>query len=252
MKDLRNGEFVAGSLQGHAGHPSVRTLLEELAVFAAASMRRSTGIEKIEVVITLHREHHAIVAAGSSAAAGLIEEAEQSYGEGPGFVALETQSTVLIGDTRKDSRWDGFADFLETEGYRSVLAIPIPAVPDSSAVVCLFTPVARAFNLAAVSAAEDFAEHAGLTLREAVTSSSLELTAQDSGEAAESRRIIDLACGAIMAQNRCSQSEALKTLTHASRNRKQKVLNLAEEFLHSLVSGSDQTVLGSPPSTSDG
>jgi hypothetical protein len=50
-----------------------------------------------------------------------------------------------------------------------------------------------------------------------------------------------------MAQNRCSQAEALKTLIDAARNRKQKVLLIATEFLHSLVIGTEQTTLGPSP-----
>jgi hypothetical protein len=243
MEDASNSEAAALPLQHRPGHEGVLTLLQDLAVFAAASISRSTGIEAIEVAITLHRQHYANVAAGSSASARLIQEAEQSWGEGPGFDALETQSTMLISDTRKASRWGRFSDFLETEGYRSALAVPIPAVPDASAVVCLFSPAARAFNLLAVAAVEDFAEHAGLTLRQTMTGTSIDPTAQNLSEAAESRRIIDLACGAIMAQNRCSHAEALKSLMEASRNRKQKVLLIAEEFLHALVRGSDHTIL---------
>lgn len=251
MEDVSNSEAGALPLQHRPGHQGVRTLLEDLPVFAAASLSRSTGVAAIEVAITLHRQHQASLAAGSSASARLIQEAEQSWGEGPGFDALETQSTMLISDTRKNSRWGTFSDFLETEGYRSALAVPIPAVPDASGVVCLFSPAARAFNLVAVAAVEDFAEHAGLTLRQTMTSNSLDSSARDLSEAAESRIIIDLACGAIMAQNRCSQAEALKTLIDASRNRKQKVLLIAEEFLQALVRGSDQTFPGSSPITSD-
>jgi len=251
MEDVPNSEAAALPLQHHPGLQGVRTLLEDLAVFAAASIGRSMGDEAIEVAITLHRQHYARVAAGSSASARLIEEAEQSSGEGPGFDALETQSTMLISDTRKDSRWGKFSNFLEIEGYRSALAVPIPAVPDAYAVVCLFSPAAGAFNLLAVAAVEDFAEHAALTLRQTMTSTSLDPATQDLSEAAESRRIIDLACGAIMAQNRCSQAEALKTLIDAARNRKQQVLLIATEFLHSLVMGSDQSNLGSSPTTSD-
>lgn len=251
MEDVSNSEAAALPLQHQPGYQGVRTLLEDLAVFAAASIGRSMGDEAIEVAVTFHRQHYARVVAGSSASARLIQEAEQSWGEGPGFDALETQSTMLISDTRNDSRRGKFSDFLDIEGYRSALAVPVPTVPDAYAVVCLYSPAAAAFNLLAVAAVEDLAEHAGLTLRQIMTSTSIDPVAQDLGEAAESRRIIDLACGAIMAQNRCSQAEALKSLIDAARNRKQKVLLIATEFLHSLVMGSDQTTRGSSLTVGD-
>jgi hypothetical protein len=154
-------------------------------------------------------------------------------------------------DTDEDPGLVELGREIEMERHLQALAVPIPAVPDAYAVVCLFSPAAGAFNLLAVAAVEDFAEHAALTLRQTMTSTSLDPATQDLSEAAESRRIIDLACGAIMAQNRCSQAEALKTLIDAAKNRKQQVLLIATEFLHSLVMGSDQSNLGSSPTTSD-
>lgn len=47
----------------------------------------------------------------------------------------------------------------------------------------------------------------------------------------ESRTTIDLACGVIMAQNRCSQEEAMALLAKASSHRNQKLRELAADIL---------------------
>jgi AmiR/NasT family two-component response regulator len=57
----------------------------------------------------------------------------------------------------------------------------------------------------------------------------------------QNRTVIDLACGVIMAQNRCSQEEAMALLMQASSNRNQKLRVLAAEVLGRVSSGSVTT-----------
>ena len=56
----------------------------------------------------------------------------------------------------------------------------------------------------------------------------------------ESRTVIDLAVGSIMAQNRCSQDEAFTILKDASSHRNIKLQQLAQHLIASL---------GQPPPT---
>jgi len=51
----------------------------------------------------------------------------------------------------------------------------------------------------------------------------------------ESRTAINLACGVIMAQNRCSQAEAMDILTKVSSNRNQKLRDVAAELIEQLT-----------------
>jgi AmiR/NasT family two-component response regulator len=57
----------------------------------------------------------------------------------------------------------------------------------------------------------------------------------------ESRTSIDLACGVIMGQNRCSQAEAMAILTKVSSNRNQKLRVVAEDLLATLAGGEVRT-----------
>lgn len=52
----------------------------------------------------------------------------------------------------------------------------------------------------------------------------------------EHRTTIDLACGVVMAQNRCSQDEAMRILTSVSSNRNQKLRVVAADILGSVTS----------------
>ena len=52
----------------------------------------------------------------------------------------------------------------------------------------------------------------------------------------ENRTSIDLACGVIIAQNRCSQDEAMAILTRVSSNRNQKLREVAADVLRRVTS----------------
>ena len=55
------------------------------------------------------------------------------------------------------------------------------------------------------------------------------------------RTAINLACGIVMGQNRCSQSEAMDILIKVSSHRNQKLRVVAEEMLSNLTGGDIRT-----------
>jgi len=65
--------------------------------------------------------------------------------------------------------------------------------------------------------------------------------ADDLEAALESRTAINLACGVIMAQNRCSQAEAMEILTRVSSNRNRKLRDVATELIQQLSGDRIQT-----------
>ena len=65
--------------------------------------------------------------------------------------------------------------------------------------------------------------------------------AEDLKAAMEHRTSIDLACGVIMAQNRCTQEQAMGILTRVSSNRNQKLRDVAAEVLRNLTDGTVRT-----------
>jgi AmiR/NasT family two-component response regulator len=79
-----------------------------------------------------------------------------------------------------------------------------------------------------------YAYHASKALRLVVRISQLADAKADLAAAMESRTTIDLATGAIMAQNRCSQETAVKILKIASSTRNVKLRDIAASVVASL------------------
>ena len=86
-----------------------------------------------------------------------------------------------------------------------------------------------------------FAAAAHCTLHLSVRISTAQNRAEDMEAAMQSRTAINLACGVIMAQNRCSQAEAMDILTRVSSNRNRKLRDVATELIEQLSGGSIQT-----------
>jgi len=93
---------------------------------------------------------------------------------------------------------------------------------EASAALNFFASPAGVFSEAAVRDAAGFAEIAGHAVRLAAKVATIQGVAQDMEAAMKSRTAIDLACGIVIAQNRCTRSEAMKILTKSSSTRNQK------------------------------
>jgi GAF domain-containing protein len=164
-----------------------------------------------------------------------MDEIQQRYGAGPCLHAMNTGTTVLVPDTRHDTRWPEYGYAIAQLGQLSVLAVPLTLDEDSKAALNIFAPDVNAFGSKAIDDAELFAGHAQSSLRLAVRVATSQQLAADLRAAMESRTAIDLAAGIIMGQNRCSQEEAMAMLARASSGRNQKLRTVAENMVASLT-----------------
>jgi AmiR/NasT family two-component response regulator len=86
-----------------------------------------------------------------------------------------------------------------------------------------------------------FAAAAHNTLHLSVRMDTAHRRAEDLDTAMKSRTAINLACGVIMAQNRCTQEEAVEILTKVASNRNRKLRDVATELIEQLSGTSVQT-----------
>jgi AmiR/NasT family two-component response regulator len=99
----------------------------------------------------------------------------------------------------------------------------------------------RAFPLQAIADARSLAELAARSLSPVLELIKARAAESDLRSALESRTSIDTACGVIMAQNRCSYSDAIGIISRASSHRNIKVRKVAEGILESLPGGPPRT-----------
>ena len=238
-----NAEDEAAALQLQdllMGTENVEDFLGRLAEFSAAMLSAAAGAE-IECGVTLQRRKKTMTVAGSSPRAVILDRIEQAIGDGPCIEALRTKSVVLLADVDTDPRWPDYQLQLAAQGCRSTLGVPLEIGQDAAAALNFFGADTGLFTPELIAKAAGFADLAGRSLRLAVRIGTAQSRAEDLKAAMEHRTSIDLACGVVMAQNRCTQEEAMGILTQVSSNRNQKLRDVAADVLRNLTGGEVRT-----------
>lgn len=219
---------------------NVADFLTELSSVAASAVSEDAGVF-VECGVTLQRRKRSATIAGSSERAVVLDKLEQVLGEGPCIAALEAMKPVILSNVETDTRWPKYQKLLAENGCRSVLGVPLALDGHQSAALNFFASEPDVFADEVVRRAEGFADLAGRALRLALRIADAQNLADDLRAAMANRTTIDLACGVIMAQNRCSQDEAMALLTKASSHRNQKLRDLAAGVIGRVSDGAVTT-----------
>ncbi|WP_457947727.1 GAF and ANTAR domain-containing protein [Pseudarthrobacter sp. alpha12b] len=219
-------------------NPEVEAFLQDLAAYAAARLGGQGHECACDIVVL--RPKKPAARAGSNSSAHVISGLESKLGDGPGITAMRTAKTVLVADLRREDRWPEYVHAVQGRGFRSVLSIPASLEGDSQGVLTFYCSHPLAFGSNGINAAEAFVRQASKGLTLALRMLKLEETKDGMNAAMQTRTVIDLATGAIMAQNRCSQAAAFKLLRDASSTRNIKLRDVAAAVVAS-VAGAAET-----------
>jgi GAF domain-containing protein len=209
----------------------VAELLGELATFSAFTLSVRNDVL---CGVTLMRRRKPATVATSDPSVHALDELQYGLGEGPCLTALRELTTVHIPDLRAEERWPRYAAAAWEEGIGSILSVPLPLEGEANAALNLYSTHTNAFSGADIEGAEAYAAQASKALRLAVRVAQLTDDRKHLTTAMESRTTIDVAVGAIMAQNRCSQESALKILKIASSTRNMKLRDVAAAVVASV------------------
>jgi hypothetical protein len=213
-------------------NPEVGQFLDELAVYSAA--RLSSPGREVSCGISVIRHKKATTVASSSQGALAMGQLQHKYGDGPCLTAMRGTATVLVPDLRLEGRWPAYVRAVSGLGILSLIGVPLRLEGPSRAVLALYSELPYAFSAQSIAGAEAFAEQASRGLQLALRLGQLQDTRDDMSAAMKSRTVIDLATGAIMAQNGCSQNAAFKVLLQVSNTRNIKLSEVAARVLSSI------------------
>ncbi|MFE4196132.1 GAF and ANTAR domain-containing protein [Paenarthrobacter sp. NPDC056912] len=208
--------------------------LGELAVFSAAAVSEAVGFPVL-CGITLSRRRRTATVAGSTHEARLIDEVQQAYGDGPCLEAMRSHTTVHVPDTSTEERWSDYCTVIAQRGHLAALCVPLELDEGATAALNFFAPQANVYDEATIRSCELYASQAERSLRLAVRIGVKQQHADDLQDAMQNRTVIDLACGIIMGQNRCTQDQAFQILKKASSSRNQKLRDVAQTLIESVA-----------------
>ncbi|MHC6229380.1 GAF and ANTAR domain-containing protein [Arthrobacter sp. MMS24-T111] len=234
-----------------SGTQTLADSLDLLVAAAAGHIARTAGIE-VGCGLVLQQPKRSPALSGTSEEVLRLLGWERGSAEGPVTDVLSGGHPVAVLQRNGDFRWPQYSGRLQSAGYGSALAVRLqldagvpaaemlPAEADPgrmTAALAFFAPDAKAFPLQVIAEARGFAALAARSLHMAVDLHTARSLATDLHSALDSRTSINVACGVIMAQNRCSYEEAFAILAKASSHRNIKVRKVAEGILERLPEG---------------
>lgn len=240
MSSSKENESVEQLQSILVGAENAVEFLAGLAGLAAAAVSEAAG-DEIECAVTLKLRRKPTTVAGSSQRAIELDRIEQAVGDGPCISALREMAPVIIDDVSEDQRWPELTRRFAEANVRSSLGVPLEISGEASAALNFFASKPGVFTEDVFDKAVGFAAAAHNTLHLSVRLGTAQSRAEDLEAAMQSRTAINLACGVIMAQNRCSQAEAMEILTKVSSNRNRKLRDVAAELIQQLSGNSVRT-----------
>jgi GAF domain-containing protein len=211
----------------------VHEFLHELALLAG-SMLSGRG-QELYCGISVERLKKPVTVATNDPKALAMDELQYAFGDGPCLTAMRTRTTVHVPDITEEHRWPDYISAVATKGIGSILGIPLPQEGGATAVMNLYSPLRNGFTGDDITGAEAFAEQTAKTLRLELRLTQTYEAKNDMANAMKSRTTIDMAVGAIMAQNRCSQDAAMEILRRASSSRNIKLREVAASMIASIT-----------------
>ncbi|MEO8282318.1 MAG: ANTAR domain-containing protein [Pseudarthrobacter sp.] len=220
-----------------------KTLSDSLEILIRTASATLSGLmdAPVECAMLLNRAKNATAIAGTNAQTAKLARLEQEVLEGPLTEAITGNGTVAMNHVSSDFRWSRYRPHLQDAGFHSVLGVRLRLDEGATAALVFFAPTAQAFPLHVIAEAHDFADIAARGLKLVLELQSTSTRASDLQSALESRTSIDIACGVIMAQNRCSYDEAIAIIAKASSHRNVKLRKVAEGILEKLPGGAPNT-----------
>lgn len=221
-------------LQLLAQSPDLDAFLDKLVRLAARAVTAAHGCG-----ITLRRDGQAFTAASSGPFAAQIDELQYETGQGPCLEALATGTRIEIEDLAADERWTRFRAPALAHGMRSSLSMPLIVGGRAVAALNFYADAPRAFTPTDLDLAKALAAQCGAALEVILRQTDQALLREQFDAALGSRSVIDQALGILMAQQRCTASEAFELLRRASQRRNRKLREVAADLV--------TAVTGRPP-----
>jgi GAF domain-containing protein len=218
------------------GSQDIVSFLTELAVIAASQL--STPGNPVHAGVTVIRHKRPEAVASSDAEARALDELQNGFGDGPCLTALRIKTPLLVPDLSAEHRW-AYVKVAKANGVASILAVPLELAGEAQAVLNLYSGRSYGFSADDISAVEGFASQAAASLRMVLRITQLSEARNDLATALHSRTVIDMAIGAIMAENRCTRDAAFSILTRASSAQNIKLRDVAATVIAS-ISGEKQ------------
>ena len=226
QEDLELAEALAEVARSLRGEQSVEGTLERITELAAKTVEGcdAAGISFVEGKRITSR-------ATTDDLPRILDDIQTETQEGPCIDAIKEHEVFVTGSLSEERRWPNFSRRAhEASGVESIASFRLFAREDTMGALNLYSRRTEAFDDHAVDVATVFAAHAAVALSSARREENLETKA-------ESRDVIGMAKGMIMARQNVSGDEAFDILRRASQRTNVKLRELARRLVQGEEAG---------------
>jgi GAF domain-containing protein len=156
----------------------------------------------------------------------IVDEIQSETQQGPCVDTIREHAVFVTGALSEETRWPDFSRRAHEEtGVESVLSLRLFANEDTMGALNLYSSLRDAFDDQDTAVATVFAAHAAVALKTARHEAQLE-------SKSETRDVIGMAKGIIIARQNVSEEEAFDILRRASQRMNVKLKVLADRVVH--------------------
>ena len=177
-------------------------------------------------VIFVHGRNNIETAAATDPIVAKLDAVQMEEGEGPDVSVLETRLSVIVSDTRTETRWPEWSQRAAETGVHSMLGIRLYTPERIVGTLNLYDPNPDHFDLDDEAVAHVMARHAAIALVRARTVTNL-------WHAIDARKRIGQAQGILMERFDLGEEQAFQVLLRYSQSHNLKLRDVAEELVQS-------------------
>lgn len=206
-----------------------RGLLDERGVDATLERICSLAVETIEgcqaAGISIAEGKRVTSRSTTDELPSMLDQIQTDTQEGPCVDAIKEHEMFMTGSLAEEERWPQFSHRAhEMTGVNSILSLRLFASEDTMGSLNLYSMAPDAFDDEDIAVGSVFAAHAAVALAGATREAQLEAKA-------DSRDVIGMAKGMIMARQEVSDDEAFDILRRASQRANVKLREMAERMV---------------------
>ncbi|MGN6783152.1 MAG: GAF and ANTAR domain-containing protein [Marmoricola sp.] len=175
-------------------------------------------------VMIVHGRKRIETAAATSPLVAEIESLQTECGQGPDLDVLEDRYSVLVRDTRTETRWPTCARCVADKGIRSLLSVRLYTSSSTVGTLNLYDEQPDAFDAVDQDVAHVLARHAAVALSHARQTENL-------WQAIDARKRVGQAQGILMERYQLSEDQAFAVLMRYSQNNNMKLREVAERLI---------------------
>ncbi|MEU8153479.1 GAF and ANTAR domain-containing protein [Micromonospora sp. NPDC048986] len=185
----------------------------------------------VEVSVTLVRGGTGHTAAFTDELALDMDERQYARGSGPCLAAATAGDILAVSDLTGEDRWPDWAERGRKVGIGSSVSVGMPIQEAVVGALNVYARTPHAFDDDTVAVLETFAAYAAVALANAQLYESTANLARQMQDAMASRAVIEQAKGIIMAERRCTGTDAFNILAKVSQDSNRKLRDVAQALV---------------------